>query len=119
MCVEQFAELLRERVPEAEPLLSENLDIDGKMLLHLLMADLLRLAVEQFHANNGELAARLLDLVDQALRAGDTYVENAVAVSFVEHAGAFKGETLEFLASLVFGADCRTQADASGRDRPV
>jgi hypothetical protein len=63
------------------------------------LADLLRFAVERFDSDERDVAERCLLLVDRALRKGDEYVQNAVAVSFVENVGAFPGETDGFIAS--------------------
>lgn len=40
-----------------------------------------------------------MTFVGSALDDGDERVKNAVAVSFVEHVGAWPGETPEFIAS--------------------
>ena len=63
------------------------------------MADLLRLAISAYQRSDHEVAQRLLAFVDHALRGGDDYVQNAAAVSFVEHIGAGAGETEGFIAS--------------------
>jgi hypothetical protein len=100
MTAEQFVHQLEEQVPEARPVLAEHLeDQEGELLLHLLLADLLRLAVQRFHSDERDVADRCLLLVDRALREGDEYVQNAVAVSFVENVGVFPGETDDFIAS--------------------
>lgn len=69
------------------------------VLLHLLMSDLLRLCVSDFHDGSGDLSQRLLDLLDRALSDGDDELQNAVLFSFVEHAGFGAGETKDFLAT--------------------
>lgn len=86
-------------VPELGDLIAGHLDdYDGDVLPHLLLPDVLRFSVAQFHAKNLEVMSRCLDVVDRALRDGDEAVANAVAVSFVEHVGFGPGETPEFLA---------------------
>lgn len=99
MSRQMFVERLVDEVPQTAGLVTEHLeDNDGELLLHLLMGDLLRFAVSAFQANDTLTASKVLGLVDQALRDGDEYVQNAVAVSFVEHSGFGPGESEEFLA---------------------
>lgn len=86
-------------VPEAEPEVLEHLREEGDVMLHLLLPDLLRLAVQFFHADELDASQRLLNCIAEALERGDQYVKNAVQISFIEHVGAFPGETPEFLAS--------------------
>lgn len=105
-----FVGLLLASVPEVEPEVREHLVDNDELLLHLLMADLLRAAVGLFHAGELEVEQRLLRFIDLALRRGDAAVENAVRVSFVEHAGAIPEETPDFLASWPPGL--RAQLDA-------
>ena len=69
-----------------------------EFLLHPLMADLLRFAVKEFEEGRVAVVDRLLEFVSHSLEVGDERVKNAVAVSFVEHVGAFPGETPEFIA---------------------
>ncbi|WP_409141894.1 hypothetical protein [Cellulosimicrobium sp. RS] len=95
----EFIEQLLVSVPEVEPEVREHFDDKGELLLHLLMTDLLRAAVRFFHAGELEVEQRLLHFIGSALRQGDAMVENAVQVSFIEHAGAFPEETPAFLAS--------------------
>ncbi|KRC90069.1 hypothetical protein ASE25_11300 [Terrabacter sp. Root85] len=91
---DSFADQLRAAVPEAKPVVAEHLaDNDEELLLHLLMGDLQRMAVSAFDDGDLELTRRLLDFVDQSFRDGDADVNNAVAVSFVEHFGALPLES--------------------------
>jgi hypothetical protein len=100
MTSQEFVERLVEEVPETSALVSEHLeDQFGELVLHLLMADLLRFAVERFHQGQFDVSRRCLALVDHALGDGDEYVRNAVAVSFVENVGYGEGETAHFIAS--------------------
>lgn len=94
-----FIQDLLEAVPEARATVDEHLHDYDELLLHLLMADLLRLAVTAFQRADQEVTHRLLAFVDDALREGDEHVENAVVVSFVEHIGAGAGESEGFIAS--------------------
>lgn len=81
----EFLADLRSRVPGGGPTIDENLaDQDGELLLHLLLADLRNLALSWFGEGRREELAQLLSVVESGLTDGDEYVENAVAVSFVE-----------------------------------
>jgi hypothetical protein len=96
---ERFTLELLEAVPEARSTVDEHLADYAELLLHLLMSDLLRLAVGTYHRDERDVTKRLLAFVDRALREGDDRVENAVCVSFIENAGAYEGETDAFLAT--------------------
>lgn len=102
-------EQLLRSVPEVEHEVRENYDDNGELLLHPLMADLLRAAVRFFHAGDIGKEQRLLRFIDRALREGDPAVVNAVLVSFIEDAGAWLEETRPFLAS--WPAGLRLQLD--------
>ncbi len=83
-----FVRSLAHEAPEVRDLVAEHLrDQSGELLLHLLVADVRRAAVDAFQRGDGDLLRRLLDLLDRALREGDERVENAAAVSFVEDSG--------------------------------
>jgi hypothetical protein len=99
MTQERFIQELLDVVPAAQATVDEHLRDNDELLLHLLMADLLRLAVSAYQGNDAETSQRLLAFVDRALREGDEDVENAVCVSFVEYVGAGAGESDEFIAS--------------------
>src|SRR5262245_52642865 len=100
MTAQDFVHRLVVEVPETRQVVAEHLeDQYGELLLHLLMADLLRFAVAQYHAGQVDASARCLTMVDAALRQGDEYVENAVAVSFVENVGLGEGEIAGFIAT--------------------
>jgi hypothetical protein len=105
----QFVEQLLRSIPEVGNEVRENYDDNGELLLHLLMADLLRAAVRFFHAGDIRTEQRLLRFIDRALREGDPAVVNAVLVSFIEDAGAGPGETRPFIAS--WPAGLRLQLD--------
>ncbi|KSW14092.1 hypothetical protein [Cellulomonas sp. B6] len=92
-----FVDALLAAVPRATPLVDENRDDDGVVLLHLLLSDLLRLTVAAFGAGDTALVGRVLTVVEKGLREGDDHVAEAVAVSFVEHYGAAPGESDELL----------------------
>jgi hypothetical protein len=94
-----FVPELLESVPESAKVVDEHFDANDELLLHLLVADLLRLSVRLFHTGKLDELRRLLAFVDHCLEDGDAYVENAIQVSFVEHVGALPEETPEFLAT--------------------
>jgi hypothetical protein len=97
---DNFLELLSTAVPEVAPIVDEHLsDNDGDLLIHLLMSDLRRFATSAFGSGDVATSAKVLHFVGSALDNGDESVQNAVAVSFVEHVGAWPGETPEFIAS--------------------
>lgn len=99
MSREQFPELLIGRVPEVAPVVDEHFADNDELLLHILMADVLRFTVEAYGKGDLRLSQRCLAFVELALLTGDDAVVNAVALSFVEHVGAFPGETPSFIAS--------------------
>lgn len=97
----EFVSRLTSRVPESSTTLREHLaEQEGELLLHLLVADLRRLALAWFEEGNTEALARLLDVLDTALREGDEYVENAIAVSFVEDLGWWEPDMQPFITTL-------------------
>ena len=82
---QRFVEDLVRDCDEARPIVEEHLrDFEGEVLLHLLVADVLRLAIALFEANEIAALDRCLRVVATGLADGDEYVRNAVAVSFVE-----------------------------------
>lgn len=108
----RFIVRLLQRAPEIADVVAEHLDfVDGPfdealhgetpnvLLLHMLLGDVLAFAVDTWHSDRRDVTASVLGVVDDALRDGDEYVENAVCVSFVEHVGALPGETPDFIAS--------------------
>jgi hypothetical protein len=88
-----FVDELRVAVPESGDLVAEHLADNDELLLHVLLSDLLRLAVSTFASGRVAVTDRLLVFVDRCLRDGDDDVVNAVCVSFVEDFGAFPGES--------------------------
>lgn len=95
----RFVERLGTLAPSSLPVVAAHLeDNDGELLLHLLLPELLRKAVNDFNEGQSTDAQQVVDAVGQGLTDGDAYVENAVAVSFVEGYGAHEGENDEFLA---------------------
>jgi hypothetical protein len=117
LTTEQFVELLRRGCPEAAPLIDEHLlGFDGEILLHLLVADVRRLALAFFEARDIRALDRCLDVVAAGLRDGDEYVENAVAVSFVEDAAWWDEAMSPFIAAWpgALRAEAERQRAASG-----
>lgn len=84
-------------VPEAQPAVVQHLEDHESLLLHLLIADLRRFAIQCFEAGQSEVIQRLLDLIDLALREGTEEVENAMSVSFVEDTGWWDSATQPFI----------------------
>jgi hypothetical protein len=93
-----FLRLVTSRVPEADATVTAHLQDSGELLLHLLVADLRRLAVQWFDARKNEPLRRLLNVIEAGLREGDEDVENAVAVSFVEDTGWWDESMQPFIA---------------------
>jgi hypothetical protein len=96
---QNFVHILLERVPEANDVVDDHFEAFGELLLHLLVADLLRSATGFYHSGQLEELQRLLAFMDDCLDKGDAYVENAIQVSFIENVGGYPEETPEFVAS--------------------
>ncbi len=81
-----IAELVRV-CQEVLPIVREHLvDMDGELLLHLLIADIGRFASAQHAKGDVALSDRILRVVAEAFVGDlDAHVQNAVAVSFVEN----------------------------------
>lgn len=99
MTKEQFvADLVRE-CPEALPLVDEHVRDHGEILLHLVAADVLRLATAMFNAGATEALNRCLGVVAAGLTDGDAYVQNAISVSFVEDTPWWDEQMATFMAA--------------------
>jgi hypothetical protein len=82
------AELLT-AVPEFRSHYEEHLrDNNDELLLHPLLADLARFAVDAQRAGDQEGVKRVLAAAERLLADGDESTQELVAVSFVEHLGA-------------------------------
>jgi hypothetical protein len=90
---EDFLQELAVAVPESGNVVAEHLSDNDGLLLHLLLSDLLRMTVSTYNAGDVRVTDRLLEFIDWCLRTGDDYVNNAVAVSFVENFGALPSES--------------------------
>src|SRR4249919_1675249 len=78
----RFVSDLMTTVPETTPTVQEQLaDQEGELLMHLMAADLGRLAVTWFHEGRSSELTRLLEAMDVGIREGDEYLVNAIAVS--------------------------------------
>jgi hypothetical protein len=84
MTKELFVDELVRRCPEARPIVAEHLHDHGEILLHLVVADVLRLAIALFNSGEMEALNRCLAVVVTGLTDGTEYVQNAISVSFVE-----------------------------------
>lgn len=105
-------------MPEASSLVVEQLDDqDGTLLLHLLVADLRRILLDAWKRQDEDVLQRGLALLDAALTTGDEYVENAVAVSFVEDIGWWKSDVQPFVATWPAGLAAEASACAARRGR--
>jgi hypothetical protein len=103
-------------VPGTQPLLAEHLDDQsGELLLHLFVADLLRFAIASFEQGDSDRLHALLAAVDKALREGDEYVENAVAVSFVENTGWWDSAMRPFIATWPDGLKAEAERQSRWR----
>ncbi len=82
---ETFVRKLLDACPGAAGYFDEHLEeFEGEVLLHLLVADTLRYALDLFDGGDLETLERCLDVVAEGLESGDEYVANAISVSFVE-----------------------------------
>lgn len=98
--VVEFVDLLTQSCPETLPIVAEHLaDNDNELLLHLLIADMRRFCLERFETDDTEVLRQCLDVVARGLTDGDEYVENAVAVSFVEDTGWWDRLMQPFMAT--------------------
>jgi hypothetical protein len=96
----EFIAILTAEVPEADPTVREHLDDnDAQLLLHLLTADLQRLAFRWFEQDSKEQFERLVGVIERGLREGDEQVSNAMAVSFVEDSGWWDPAMQRFIAA--------------------
>ena len=90
---------LRAAVPEFGPAIDEYLAYHHEVLLHVLFGDLTRFVVTAHARGDTDVGQRSLAFLDRALREGDEYVQNLVAVSFVENVGPWEPTHREFITS--------------------
>ena len=97
-------------VPESTPTVREQLaDQEGELLMHLMAADLGRLAVTWFHDGRSSELTRLLEAMDVGIREGDEYLVNAIAVSFVEDLSWWEADLQPLVVT--FPAGLRSEVD--------
>ena len=77
---------VRRAVPEAEEVIAEHLYDSGELILHVIVHDLLSFGVASFESGDFAVIGRLLTVMERGLLHGDPYVEDCVAVSFVQKA---------------------------------
>lgn len=87
MTAYDFLSALTSKVPDTQHLVTEHMKDNDELLLHLLVADLRRYAIEEFDSGRRDELGRLLSVIECALRDGREDVTNAMAVSFVEDTG--------------------------------
>ena len=95
----EFVELLTTTCPETQATVDEHLSVnDNEVLIHLLVADIRRFAIDRFEVHDTVPLNRCLIAVSTGLTDGDEHVENAIAVSFVEDTGWWDPEMKPFIA---------------------
>jgi hypothetical protein len=99
LTADEFVAQLVETCPGFRPCLDEHLQDNEEVLLHLLVADVLRFAISKFEESSEDDLARCLAAVATGLTDGDEQVENAVAVSFVEDTGWWDDTMAPFIAT--------------------
>ncbi len=115
MSKDGFVRAVRD-VPGVAAIVDEHMADYGELLCQLLMADLERLAEDLFRTRDTATLGQLLTIVDDALRTGDDYLVNAVAVSFVEHAAVWDPASTAFVAT--WPAALAAEADRQRRWAP-
>ena len=115
MTAHDFLSVLTSKVPETQHLVTEHLAHNDELLLHLLTADLLRYAIEEFDSGHGDKLGKLLDVIESALRDGTEYVTNAMAVSFVEDTGWWDPQMQPFIDA--WPSELRAEVERQRRSR--
>lgn len=84
----EMTERLAGTAPAAAAVVNEHLHgYEGELLLHVLLADIGRLTVTMYENGEEHVLAAVLAVLELGLLSGNAYVENAVAVSYVEWVG--------------------------------
>jgi hypothetical protein len=100
MSRDQVVPALLARVPELANVYEEHLrTFEGEALESVLFGDLTRFVIEAYQRGDRDLVDRCLEFLELALATGDEYVENLVAVSFVENVGPWDPEQRRFIRS--------------------
>jgi hypothetical protein len=73
---------LLEALPEYQPAWDEITDLQGELLLHVMMGDLARFYMREYKQR--DVRERFWRVVEELAADGDQYVENAVHVSLIE-----------------------------------
>jgi hypothetical protein len=113
---DDFVVGLRRQVPRAGALIDEHRSFYDDLLLHVLVADLRRMALDLFESGDAEGLVQLLDVIDHGIREGDDAVRNAVAVSFIEDTGCWEPAMQGFIDT--WPPAIRTEADRQSRASP-
>lgn len=83
---ERLVEELLGAVPEVQGIYEAHMDDNGTLLPHVFMGDVTRFTLQiARNASGQDVLRRLLAIVEDGLRSGETDVANLVAVSFVEN----------------------------------
>ena len=117
MTAHDFLSVLTSKVPETQHLVTDHLADNGELLLHLLTADLLRYAIEEFNSGRRDKLGRLLSVVEIALCDGTEYVTNAMAVSFVEDTGWWDPGMQPFIDA--WPSELRAEVERQRHSRPA
>ena len=86
-------------VPDFQPVLDEHRHDNEGVLPHVLFGDLTRFVLDARANDDADRVTRSLTFLDRALRDGDDYVQNLVAVSFVENVGPSDPAQADFIAT--------------------
>lgn len=113
---QEFLAELSSVVPESQELVAEHLEFYEELLLHILVADLRRMALAMFEQGEMERLERLLAVLDRSLAEGDEFVSNAVAVSFVEDTGWWDPEMSGFMTAWPDGLKEEVERQRQWRD---
>lgn len=113
-----FVDLLISRVPEFEPVAREHLEDNDELLPHLLVSDTLYFAERAFADEEFEVLGRLLTFLDEALTNGEEWIENAVALSFVENSEWWNPEKAGFLATWPDGLRAELEQQRNWKPSP-
>lgn len=110
-----FVGELSSAVPESQELIAEHLEFNEELLLHLLIADLRRMALAMFEQDEVDPLQRLLAVLDRSLTEGDDFVSDAVAVSFVEDTGWWDPEMSGFMSEWPAGLTAEAERQRQWR----
>jgi len=94
----QFLDALRAD-DDTRRILEEHIADNDEVLAPLLVGDLRRRAEELYARGDDDQLSALLEILNSALRDGDEYLNNAVAVSFVEDARIWDPTVQSFVES--------------------